>query len=488
MNIEELVSQINQRFDALGEQVSEAKIREIVLTQLSGLDDNDPIVRKMRFGGESDPALIGTKYARYGLNTSDVEWLYDLLNAGKRAGLSSGPSEELENTFKAVSDAIYVSDEEIKRIDRRALDDLYPRIPKSSLRGLDREQWVERQMRAMDSAETGYGLQLIGAGYVREIWDAARQQSVIASQIEQIEMTDPTMYIPVEVDIPEMLYVGENTANNSSEYTTVKTGSNRVQLDAKKFIIHQMWSGELEEDSIIPFVPYLRKQADASVAYHMDSLAINGDTTNAATGNINLDDADPADTKHYLAFDGIRHAALVDNTGNAVDAAGTITLAALGGLRGTMIDSTRYVNWGTPMDPADLIFAADPQTANAIGLLDPILTWRQMQANAGGGLLAGETSRVLGYPVLATTVVPLTEADGKVSTTAGNNVKGQVVAFNRRGFRFGWRRRVKVEIERLPARDQTRMVYSLRLGFGRFSPTGAASGIESAAVLYDISL
>ena len=75
-----------------------------------------------------------------------------------------------------------------------------------------------------------------------------------------------------------------------------------------------------------------------------------------------------------------------------------------------------------------------------------------------------------------------------MSTTGGNNVKGQVSAFNRRGFKVGWRRQVQVETERLPGRDQTRLVYSLRMGFGRFTPTGAASGIEAAAVAYDISL
>ena len=46
--------------------------------------------------------------------------------------------------------------------------------------------------------------------------------------------------------------------------------------------------------------------------------------------------------------------------------------------------------------------------------------------------------------------------------------------------------RVKLETERLPASDQTRLVYSLRLGFGRFTPSGAASGIESADVIYNL--
>jgi hypothetical protein len=81
-----------------------------------------------------------------------------------------------------------------------------------------------------------------------------------------------------------------------------------------------------------------------------------------------------------------------------------------------------------------------------------------------------------------------TEADGKVSTTGGNNTLGGVQAFNRRGYKVGWRRRVKVETERLPATDQTRIVYSLRMGLGRFTPTGAASAIEHAALLYNVTV
>ena len=44
---------------------------------------------------------------------------------------------------------------------------------------------------------------------------------------------------------------------------------------------------------------------------------------------------------------------------------------------------------------------------------------------------------------------------------------------------------MKVESERIIATDQTRIVYSLRFGLGRYSPSGAASGIESADVIYE---
>jgi hypothetical protein len=79
----------------------------------------------------------------------------------------------------------------------------------------------------------------------------------------------------------------------------------------------------------------------------------------------------------------------------------------------------------------------------------------------------------------------LTEADGMVANTG--NTKGQIVAFNRRAFIVGVRRAIKIETERIPGTDQTRIITSTRLGLGRYTPTGAASGIESVAVLYNIT-
>jgi len=298
-------------------------------------------------------------------------------------------------------------------------------------------------------------------------------------------MTAPTAYIPVEADLPEMLFVAESTSAGASAYTTSKTGSNRVTVTAKKFVIHQNWSGEMEEDSIIPFIPYLRRQAELSLAHYSDSVVINGDDTNAGTGNINLDDADPADTKHYLAFEAMRHVGLVDNTGNSKDLAGAISLAALMDVKGRMLDATYLMDWGHPTDPNDLVYVVDPATGDKIVMLDEVINQRNYRQEA---LLNGEVGRIIGHPVISSIAMSKTEADGKVSTTAGNNTKGQVLTFNRRGFKVGWRRRVRLESERIPGSDQTRMIYSLRLGFGRYSPTGADAGIECADVIYDISL
>lgn len=478
--VTELAADLHARFASIEESTSETKIQEYIATYLASLNDDDPFVRKMRFSTAA-PELIGSKFARHNLGAEDIEFLYDLMLSRQARGLGNGPSEELTKSFKAISDAVYMTDEQVRAIDRAAIDEMYPRVSKANVR-----KW-EAAMRAMDTAESGYGSQLIGAQYVGDLWEAARPASTIFGLLNTFEMTAPTAYLPVEVDMPEMLLVSESTANNSSNYTTVKTGSNRVSVTASKFVIHQMWSGEMEEDSIIPFVPFLRAQLAKSLAFYTDSVVLNGDTTNAGTGNINLDDADPADTKHYLAFDGIRHGFLVDATGQGVNVAGVVTLNTLRDLRGLMVDTTYYHDWGHPVDRNQLVFLCDVATGDRIALLDEVVSSKIQNGNSAD-LLNGQVTSILGHPVVTSIAYAKTEADGKSSTTGSNNVKGQIAAFNRMGVTAGWRRRVKIETERIPATDQTRIVASLRLGLGRYTPTGAASGIKWVAGAYNISL
>jgi hypothetical protein len=480
-NVELLIEDIHKRVAAMdAARMTEESVRALVQGVIDEKLGDAEFVRKMRFGA-ADPVLIGTKFARWGSSVADIEFLWDLLTGAQARGMSKGPSDELTAAFKAVSDARYLSEDEIKRIDGQAIDNLFPRINKRQIKA------YEAAFRAMDTAESGYGSQLIGAQYVGDLWEAARPSSNVFGLINTFEMTAPTAYLPVEVDVPEMLLVSESTANNSSNYSTVKTGSNRVTVTASKFVIHQMWSGEMEEDSIIPFVPFLRMQLAKALGLYSDSLVLNGDTTNAGTGNINLDDADPADTKHYLAFDGIRHAFLVDATGQGTNVAGAITMNTLRDLRGLMVDTTYYHDWGHPNDRNDLVFVADIATGDRIALLDEVVS-AKIQSGNSADLLGGQVASILGYPVVTSIMMSKTEADGKVSTTGGNNVKGQVVAFNRRGAVAGWRRRVKLETERLPATDQTRIVASLRMGLGRYTPTGAASGIRWVSGAYNITL
>lgn len=499
--LEAIAADIIARVDALGqERPTTEAIEELVRTQILdvlGVEDAEEIHRKMRFGS-SDSKLLGTKYARFGLSVGDVESLFLIqeaqrgkathgVDAEKIGSVYGGPSDELKATMEAASEGRYQDLAVSRRQDLEALEAMV-RSGRMNEQGLEQAMAAMDTVygRAMDTAETGYGAELIGAQYATELWSGAKADMRVFGLFPSFEMTAPSAFLPVEADIPEMLFVPETVVHPGTEYATGKTGSNRVQVDAKKFVVHQVWSGEMEEDSLIPYIPFLRGQLAKSLAYYSDSLVLNGDTTNAATGNINNDDADPADTKHFLAFDGVRHAWIVDATGQEINQAGAaVAVADLMALKGKMVDSTYLHDWGHPTNASDLVYVADPDTVDQISGLTEVMTVDKF--GPGATVLTGQQARVLSHPLIASIAQPKTEADGKVSSvTPANNTLGQLNAINTNGATVGWRRRVQIETERLPGTDQTRLIASLRLGFGRFTPTGAAAGIKWAAGIRNI--
>lgn len=338
--------------------------------------------------------------------------------------------------------------------------------------------------RAMDSAETGFGLELIGAQYVRDLWQAARNMDSIVGDIRTIPQTDPTTYIPIDGALPEMLFVGESTSASATAYTTSKTASNRRTLTAKKFTIQQIWSAELNEDSIIAFTPFLREMLNMSAAVHLGSAFYNGDETNAGTGNINLDDANPADTKHYLAWDGIRHYWLVDATGQGINQAGALDIGninvARGRLNGTDDDidnAVGNINWG--LVARDLRIVADWDTYMALLDTDKVVTVDKYGPAAT--ILTGELGSLYGIPIISPPYATKTDTDGKAVDTEATNSRGQVTVYAPRGWISGVRRDVQLFFDRIQRTDQFLFELYTRRSFQRF-------GGNVAAGIYNIAL
>lgn len=341
-----------------------------------------------------------------------------------------------------------------------------------------------KNQRAMDSAETGYGLELIGAQYVREMWNAARNLDSIVGDIRTIPQTDPTTYIPIDGNVPEMLFVGENTSAAASAYDTSKTPSNRVTLTAKKFTIQQVWSAELNEDSIVAFTPFLRDMLNQSAAVHLGSAFLNGDTTNAGTGNINLDDANPADTKHYLAWNGIRYYWITTATGQGKNMAAALDPKELNVARGKLnggdddVDNAvTNINWGTRA--RDLRIVADWDTYMALLDSDKVVTVDKYGPAAT--IITGELGSLYGIPIISPPYASKTEADGRASTTEASNTKGQITVYAPAGWISGVRRDVQLFFDRIQRTDQFLFELYTRRSFTRF-------GGNVAAGIYNISL
>ncbi len=339
-------------------------------------------------------------------------------------------------------------------------------------------------VRAMDTAETGFGLQLIGAQYESDMWRAARASDPLLGLIRSIPMTAPVTYVPIDGALPEMLLLGESTSASASAYTTSKTTTNRATLTAKKFGINQVWSGELDQDSIVAFTPFLRDMLFKSAAHFLASSYYNGDLTNAATGNINLDDADPADTKHYLAYDGIRHTWLVDTTANGKDMAGVLDPKEIDRARGKLNITTDDVdgapdnqNWGA--DASKLVLVCDWDSYMNLIDLDVVTTVDKYGPSAT--VLTGELGRYKGIRVFSPAYASKTEADGKAADSEASNTKGQISVFNTDALLAGQRAGISLYFDRIQRTDQFLFEMYTRQAFTRFG-TNVAAGIYNITV------
>lgn len=450
-DLKQAVADLAARYKAVHDGLpTEAKLRELVSEMLPA----DGAGAKLR-ATKGDANTVGSKYGAFGMKSGDVQFLHDLMMGSK-----SGPSPELREAYATVS---------------------HNYIPETKAAAVP---WTKS---TLNEGAAGYGAQLIGVQYVQELWESAREQSQIFGNLESFVMTAPTANLPIEADMPEPYFLGENTTDNTFLTATARPGTRFVNVAAKKMIWNLLATGELVEDSLIPFIPYMRSQVARALAFYADSVILNGDTTTAATGNINSDDAAPTSTKFYLAFDGIRKAALVDNTANAVNFAGAPTVALISSLRNKMIDSTYLQDWSNPQNRQDLIFVCDPQTYHTISALDAFRAVNEYGPDAT--ILKGEIGSIFGHPVIRTMAIGLTEADGKISAAVpANNTKGQLVCFNRNGFKVGLKNDTQISLVQRPDMDQHALVARIRFGLGRYAPSGSVSSIECAAVGYNITV
>ena len=227
----------------------------------------------------------------------------------------------------------------------------------------------------------------------------------------------------------------------------------------------------MSEDSIIAFTPFLRERLNMSASLHLGSAYYNGDETNAGTGNINLDDANPTDTKHYLAWDGIRHYWLVDATGQGKNMAAALDIkeinVARGKLNGTDDDidaAVGNINWGT--NPDQLLLVCDWDTYMAMLDADKVTTVDKY--GSGATVLTGELGRINGIRIISPSYATKTDTDGKAVDTESTNSRGQITVFNPMGFIGGVRRDVQLFFDRIQRTDQFLFELYTRRAFTRF--------------------
>lgn len=319
-------------------------------------------------------------------------------------------------------------------------------------------------IKALTSTGSGTGDELVPTNMAAELWEDFFLASRVASLFDTIPMPSNPFDVPLGLGDVTWRKGSENTATTASDPSTAKS-----TLTATELVAEVNWSYTLQEDAIIALMPALRARLAISGAEIIDDFALNADATDAATGNINLDDADPDADSYYLSAgqDGIRHQWLVDNTSQGVNAGGDALSDA--DVVDALVLMGKYA-----ASPEQCAIICDVATYLGGFLeLSNVVTVDKFGPEAV--VLTGQLAAYRGVPVVVSASAPKTEADGKVSTTAGNNTLGQVNAVNRSMWHVGFRRDLLIEVDRDIQKRQYIMVVSLREAVGAHGTRASAT-------------
>ena len=337
------------------------------------------------------------------------------------------------------------------------------------------------------STLASYGDEWVGVYYSGALWESIRHETAIVSRIPSMEVPQgaESVVIPLESTDPTWYKVAQaaslsaNPGGIPTNTVTASTlGTANTTLTLGKMGARVLWTGEMEEDAVLPYVAQLRMQLAVSAAEFLESAVIDGDTETGATTNIN-DIADtPGGTEYWLLTNGFRKLALVTNTANARDGGAltssdfleTVKLMGVGGSNADVTRTAFIIPHAVHWKALEL---ADVKTRDVFN---------------GATLEAGRLSGIYGYPIYVShhmhkpQVSRLANTAGKIDlNTAGNNTTSAILAVRFDQWMMGWRRRMTLETTRVPAADSTEIVALMRWGM-------IYRDTEASAISYNITI
>lgn len=366
---------------------------------------------------------------------------------------------------------------------------------KGAMKASGLEPTEEAVKAATDPAYTGlssYGAEWIGTAYAMQIWEKIRAARQVVPRIPTVVIPDgySSEYFPLEGTDPTWYKVAEVTAADSTmkvpaaTITNSQMGTGQKQITVGKAGARAMYSGELTEDSLLPYTSQLQVQLYESGGEMLEHMVIDGDTE--TTGSTNINDIGNGSTQTatnlHLVMDGFRKLALVTNTANSRSASGGLT-----------VDDFIETLWllGTAgmavADPTKCAFIVDPNVWKAASKLAEVLT---KDVYSAATLENGWLKQMGGVGVIpswfmhykSTTNPRKANTAGKVDQTSqANNTTGAILAVRFDQWKLGYKRRLTMETTRIANADTWEIVAMMRVGL-------AYRDTEAAAISYNVGV
>jgi hypothetical protein len=337
------------------------------------------------------------------------------------------------------------------------------------------------------SISGGYGDEWVGVAYSTSLWESIRLQANVMSKIPSVEVPQgyESITLPLESTDPIWYNVSENTTNGSTvgapapTITSSRIATGNASLTLAKMGARVVWTGEMEESSLIPFANQVRQQLATSGAEYLDSAIIDGDTETTDSTNINNIGGAEVTGGHYLAFNGFRKSCLVTTTANS-RAGGALTVEDF--LETMKLMGNAGING---LDTSKCAFIVDPNVYYKALALPEVLT---RDVFSSPTLEGGKLTGLWGYPLLVSGSMHFmssarkANSAGKVNTTDTTaNLYGAILAVRWDQWKLGWRRRMTIETTRFANSDSNEIVAMLRVGLKQ-------RDTEASAITYGVTV
>jgi len=262
--------------------------------------------------------------------------------------------------------------------------------------------------------------------------------------------------------------VGETTAYPSAffdyslnpVYATTPTG--KILFSAAKLRAHLGVTGEFEEESVIPALPFITEEVGFSIVRGLEQAILNGGTADGAPDfDLDVDAAADGSAVARARFKGVRQKFL-DQTGEVVVAgAGSFDAAKF-------ILAARKLGkyWAQRPSECRLFVSA----AGFIDLIDTseVLTMEKFGPRAT--IATGQLAAIYGTPIVMTDAMRDDVASTGFNTTGGPNTTTSDVLVNVEQYKLGNFRGVTTERDRLVPQDLNMVFAWWRGDFKKMRP------------------
>lgn len=465
-----------QEVDAAVESALKQQAREFAKTRrLPTGDANQP-------AGSSFPSPHVTAFAdtrKYdGLDVADMAFLCGTLDAAKHANRSQTGMPETAAKALAIKIA-----EDKSGFGEEARRDL-------KAAGID-PQDVTNAAKANEldySTQAGFGDEWVGVEYSRRLWAAIRAESAIVAKLPTVEVPQgaESIVMPLEGADPTWYKVAQTTGTNATTLRpdatipTSKLATGQKSLTVGKMGARVIWSEEMSEDSLIPWIAQLRQQMQTSGAENLEATVIDGDTDASATTNINDIGGTPAATDLFLLFNGLRKSPLITTAANSRSAGGSLVDTDF--LATIKLMGTSGLN---ALDKTKVGFIVDLNVGWKVLELASVKT-KDVFTNATieNGVLSG----IWGYPVYTSAFMHFQSAARKANTagkvdrtTPSNNTTGSILAVRWDQWMLGYKRRMTMIVQGIPDSDASQIIAVARVGL-------AQRDTEASAITYNVGV